>query len=677
MLDSLTLKNFRKHTDAEFTFTEGLVVLRGSNEAGKTTLTEAIMYAWFGASALRESLDAVVTYDKPESSLKVDLKWHLDGVDYRVVRGKSGAELTYADQIVTGQRETRLFVERLFGCTADTAKLLMFADQNSIRGVLEQGGTAANGLVEKLARLGLIEDLVDRIQAQLPSGNTKAVDAQIETLKAATVTIPEEPSDSAVVAAKAEISAILEKIDLIESLRPHDQEVTKARVAVQAKNAATVEISRLDARKAEISATLAKPVTVPAFTLTDLEQARADAANSVEQARRWAASKVTFPVDPNRWEGDKASFDSYVAETERRIEALKDKISKDEKELAVAQMKFIKDKTCAFCMKDLTDVPEVAKVNAAAEQVCKDLTRSLDFSRSELKGVQNIRADLRQIQDTTAKIEKLAGTYWSLDYSQMPPIPRWQGAEAVEPGQSNLKAMEQEWAAYSAAQVKREMLQAELADMCYPVVPDTAWAEALIAKEAEVGAELQQLVIKKVQADSRLVSATAQYKAAVVARDSAIQQNATNAKALEQLTATRDAMHKHNELIKKLRGARPEIAAKMWGTVLGAVSRYFTQIRGEHSVVTRDADGFKVNGRSTEGLSGSTRDALGLAIRMALSKLFLPAVPLLVLDEGFAGADDNRELAGVSTLAGAGFSQVLLVTHSSLPETVADKLITL
>jgi ABC-type transport system involved in cytochrome bd biosynthesis fused ATPase/permease subunit len=62
---------------------------------------------------------------------------------------------------------------------------------------------------------------------------------------------------------------------------------------------------------------------------------------------------------------------------------------------------------------------------------------------------------------------------------------------------------------------------------------------------------------------------------------------------------------------------------------------------------------------------------------MALSKLFLPGVPLLFLDESFAGADDTRELAGVGTLAGAGFSQVLLVTHSSLPEQVADNLITL
>jgi DNA repair exonuclease SbcCD ATPase subunit len=156
-----------------------------------------------------------------------------------------------------------------------------------------------------------------------------------------------------------------------------------------------------------------------------------------------------------------------------------------------------------------------------------------------------------------------------------------------------------------------------------------------------------------------------------------LQHYENNAKTLQQLTETRDSMHRHNELIRKLRNARPEIASKMWGTVLGAISRYFSQIRGEQSVVTRDADGFKVNGRSVAGLSGSTNDALGLAIRMALSKLFLPGVPFLMIDEGFSGADSNRELAGVGTLAGAGFSQVLLITHSDRPESVADNLITL
>ncbi len=676
MLRTLTLKNFRKHEDVKFNFVDGLTVIRGSNEAGKSSLGESIMYALFGANMLRESLDAVVTYDKPESSLKVALTFQLDGVDYKIVRGKSGAELTYADQIVTGQRETRLFVERLLGCTADTAKLLMFADQNSIRGVLDKGGTAANGLVETLAQLGLIEELVDRVQSQLPAGNTKAVDAQIETLKAATVTIPEMPSDSEILAAEAEISAVSEEVALTERRKPADQVLADAEDAVRVRDAAKVEIARLEARKAQISATLAKTVTRPQFTLSQLEQTRKDAANLQEQTRRWKASKAVFPTCGDEWEGTLESLEAFKQTTRDSIDTLPGVISNIEKQIAVAQSKKINEKTCAFCQKDLSDVPEVERVNMFADATIATLSKDLEALKTELTEQRSNLKTVQQILKVTAERKQLAGEYWALD-DKLPPNPSWIGEPATMPGESNLPAMEKEWSTYQTALAQREVLETELAGIVIPDLPDVSEAEATIKLNLQVKQELQDLAMKAVQVQGYLSTAKAKYQANLATRDSAIAQNENNAKALQQLTETRDSMHRHNELIRKLRSARPEIASKMWGTVLGAISRYFSQIRGEQSVVTRDADGFKVNGRSVAGLSGSTNDALGLAIRMALSKLFLPGVPLLFLDESFSGCDGNRELAGVGTLAGAGFSQVLLVTHSNLPEQIADNLITL
>ena len=75
-------------------------------------------------------------------------------------------------------------------------------------------------------------------------------------------------------------------------------------------------------------------------------------------------------------------------------------------------------------------------------------------------------------------------------------------------------------------------------------------------------------------------------------------------------------------------------------------------------------------------MSGSTQDALGLSIRMALSKMFLPGFPFLVVDEPFANASANREMAGLGVLAAAGFEQVLLVTHSDLADSMVDHVIT-
>ena len=96
----------------------------------------------------------------------------------------------------------RVFCERLFGCSADTAKQLVIADQNSVRGVLAQGGTAAGSLVERLADLEVIETLIDKIQTQLSSGNTKQLEAQVAQLEQNAEDAPEMPSDVVLQAAQ-------------------------------------------------------------------------------------------------------------------------------------------------------------------------------------------------------------------------------------------------------------------------------------------------------------------------------------------------------------------------------------------------------------------------------------------------------------------------------------------
>jgi len=84
-----------------------------------------------------------------------------------------------------------------------------------------------------------------------------------------------------------------------------------------------------------------------------------------------------------------------------------------------------------------------------------------------------------------------------------------------------------------------------------------------------------------------------------------------------------------------------------------------------------------VDGKPVEGLSGSTLDALGLAIRIALTRTFLSNVPWLILDEPAAACDDSREAAMMGVVSGCGFPQVLMVSHSELGEAYASNVVTL
>ena len=84
-----------------------------------------------------------------------------------------------------------------------------------------------------------------------------------------------------------------------------------------------------------------------------------------------------------------------------------------------------------------------------------------------------------------------------------------------------------------------------------------------------------------------------------------------------------------------------------------------------------------VNGEYVGSLSGSTLDLLGLAIRVALVKTFLPTCPFLILDEPASAMDSNRTALMMGFLSGVGFNQIILVTHEDLSEAVANNVIEL
>lgn len=682
MIKSITLKNFRKHTDSRFTFTQGFNCVRGENEGGKTTIIEGIMYALFGTKALRDSLAEAVTYDQPESSLKATLELTVDGVDYTVTRGKSGAEIRYADQLVSGQTETRTFFERLLGCTADTACRLMFADQNSVRGVLEEGGTAANALVETLADLDVIETLIDKITEQLPSGNTKIIDSKIETLKSTVVEIPEVLSKDRLNAVLDKIKESSAKIEALKASTPNDLAVSEARALIRQHDTAKARLAHLEQVKLKLTEALAKKPEPCLFSEDDLQRKRAEVANEAEQVRRLQSYKLGLDKleHESTWSGNLESAVRFRSNTKDKIEELQSSIQDTKLELNTAKLKRINEKTCAFCKKDLSDVPEVATINEAVDLSIAKLSEKLARLTADHKDAKDDYDTIDAVIKLTYVLSSSAGEYWVADTTNLPPTFTWKGdIPVVGNAAQELAAMESAWKKYQAELTSYRDKEEELIDLQSEKVELPDIQDALSVIDAREAAEslLKDLLLEKhtleleeAKAESELESNLREIQAAKRAAES-------YAKELTDLKAARDQMLYNNALISKLRSARPQIAAQMWGTVLGAISHYFTQIRGESSVVTRDTAGFKVNGKGVKGLSGSTLDALGLAIRMSLSKLFLPGVSMMFLDESFAGCSDSRELNGVGTLVGSGFSQVILVTHSPLPEASADNLVTI
>ena len=98
MLTKIKLENFRQHLNLELDFKNGVTVLRGSNEQGKTTVFEAVAFALFGVKACRNN--DLTTWGEPDNSHKVTLDFTAHDEQCTITRNKSSAELQVTRVVV-------------------------------------------------------------------------------------------------------------------------------------------------------------------------------------------------------------------------------------------------------------------------------------------------------------------------------------------------------------------------------------------------------------------------------------------------------------------------------------------------------------------------------------------------------------------------------------------------
>lgn len=702
MLNSIKLTNFRKHTSSEFTFIGGLTAIRGPNEGAKSTILEGICYALFGVGALRSPLADAVTWGEAENTLKVVVQFTADGVTYEVRRGKSGAEVNYDGGMVTGQKEVTAFVCRVLKVDAVAASRLMLSNQGEIRGALESGPKATTELIERLAEFDQIDRLIDLIQTHLTIGSTKVAEDALARAQ--------ETLASAQELAKAPDTKGLEiVVDLLEiALMNAERDTESAKVnerMVQERHAAAREqavkhaeaVRTLDKAQAQVQdlqqrmAALGK-VRAPSGSESALR-------DQIESAEGHEQLRATYlQVEPYLQEPEGPRIEGGVEGLEKEIEA--DTVNATKAHNLVTQLTgdlrlqqtLLTHGTCSFCGKDFSGVPEVEEKNAEVRTQIATLERMLSDAKAQAELWGTSRDEALAIQRASKAPLRLLSAHPDLVEAVddlMPPQLRWLKEVPSEAG-ADVESLRSDLRELKAAQRKYDEDQAALAAL-QPLLAKAK--EDLEAAKAAVSAAPEVYLPQDELDEARGITATAE-KELRAARDRLTQAkqalkdaNDGHTRALQALhdaqevvsarSAEIDALVFNNTLLKKVRTARPAIADRLWAIVLKAVSGYFSEIRGTRSRVTKDSDGFKVDGHSVSTLSGSTLDALGLAIRVALVRTFLPSAPFLILDEPAAAMDEGRTHNMLGFISSAGFSQVILVTHEDVSESVADNIIQL
>lgn len=688
MLNELALTNFRQHENLVLNFTTGLNVLRAPNESGKSSIYEAIGYAFWGSRTLSESFDAVVTWGKSPYSLKVRQKFTVAGVVYTINRSKSGAELKGSDGVVvSGQQEVTNFVEKLLGASATVGMATLIARQSKMADVLE--GSALS-LIEELSNMSLIDDVVVKIQKDLPSGNTKALEAQIASLQNTVEPVADFSPQLAEVT-RCEASLSLNAV-AIETLTEKVAGIASAAQAARSRLAAQAgrDISRnqISARLAKASEAIASVPVKPDFAMSVAQlRAAKDLADRDSQIRSaWTAFNSLVVTDRNR-----NNFVIDYATLREELAKLNQSLTLVNQRIAVIQSETETDETtCGFCGKNLTDVPEfVAKrekrqaayLALVAER--EAVIESLRLDRLSLAAFQSVE---QQDYLQTLALAKLEG-YVALDDRTIPALPIWVGESvASTPDTTDYRlliaqqlqaetAYERAQATHDAAVALVTQLQAELQEVLADIsLPDDSPAVALFDG---LSRDLKALENQRYAFERDLQAANANLLSAQRLAKLEMDTFMERKRQADELIALLSEYNKVNALLKRLRDVRPLVAKELWSMVLSAISHIFTQMRGTNSVVTRDTDGFKVNGVGYKSYSGSTKDVLGLAIRFVLQKTFLGNVDFTLLDEPASGCDEVRETDLLAAITRAEFTQVLLVTHSNLADTFASNMIML
>ena len=328
-----------------------------------------------------------------------------------------------------------------------------------------------------------------------------------------------------------------------------------------------------------------------------------------------------------------------------------------------------------------------SKPSLTAENLQKAelLTATIQELTEDLKVMEAIRDMEAQNARTLTGLPDL-----NIDHSTVPAQVAWSGDvpqnRPADDCRARLKSLEEQKEASASASAKVAALTDTLAEdderiarlkaqlIEYPAADNLAdlkaKSEAAFTLKLSTQDRINELQAESTEIGNQLNQAETAHRVAEDRREAAAVQVAQAKSELDELAF-------NNVLLKKVRAARPIIADKLWSLVLASVSTLFSSMRGEKSVVSKGKDGFSVNGQAVESLSGSTLDLLGLAIRVALTKTFLPQCPFMILDEPGAAMDDGRNAAMLGFIQGAGFSQVLLVSHEEASSALADNLIEL
>lgn len=642
-LQSAEISNFKVLSgDRRYDLPEGLIGLHGGNGIGKSTLVNAIAWAFYGPDVLRTKKADVVTWGQKEC--KVSVNFELDGHQYTCVRWQNASGTTGNAQLWRDDADKPL-ADGLTPVTEEMGRLLgvdyvgfiisVFARQDELNGLASLQPTRRMQTVLRL--LG-----IDNVTAAIKTVRERANQDRrhLETLRANLVDMAAleaalndaygdgAEADDTARAAQQVMNSLTNAIEETKAkrnaLEPDRQQraqyvnlVSNARQAVMfAESAVNMERTAIER---PLPADPVKPDLLPVPEHLDDEALR-EQYESLNELRRDAEG---IRGDIRRLREEIAGLANAECPTCHRPYDNADQIERTRAEKQEAL------DGALLVFKDMND--EGARLKAEYEEAYRINREALKIERANEQAMDRYRSDVRTHALIVAQREEAKGKLTAAE-------------ERLAAAKNDLAVLESKPVPDPEPRFRELLIEQESLQNQHSQA-SVEWSRA-VAQRERASAEIARLTADKQRAEGR-VAEVESLETSVVAYDTAA---AELAKMKENLIA---------RVIPQLTDTASALVAEMTTgkyTELDLTHDYEIRFRNEQG-----------DWKDFENLSGGEQRVFALALRLAISELRSNRLGVLFLDEVFESLD--TETGRVEAVWGAienlmrRYHQAILVTH--------------
>ncbi|MBP2144669.1 DNA repair exonuclease SbcCD ATPase subunit [Methanofollis sp. W23] len=404
LLHRLVLRNFKRYRDEEIRFCDGITGIVGNNGAGKSSLTDAILFALYGVQGGVDAEYVVSSFAGPKDRCEVRLEFAAAGEEYVVQRTfRKTANSTQhkaslfmlggEKQLAEGVSAVASEVQRVLGMGPSDFRSTVFAAQKDLLALLDERPAARKEWFMKM--LG-IDYLKEEGQAVLKA-ELEGVEHEIGRGGGALSVLDEDRVQEALEACRAEVARTGEQVEAChKSLSSLDVEAQEIEAERETLEAAEREVIRLS----ETEATCRREIDRLRFESTSLEGEIEAVSKNLRDYDALATSEKEYEgivSTYDEWRGQKHEHDLLVerraslhAEKAREVERL-DALSATLARLDVDAARCRELKPSVRRREEVRGEQEVLK---AEEEQHRHLCESLRTAEQHFSGIERRTAAL-------------------------------------------------------------------------------------------------------------------------------------------------------------------------------------------------------------------------------------------------------------------------------------------